>query len=298
MQGHKEIACVHNKEVYIMKHKGLLFIVTAIVVLSSCSSYAANLKLGLAAKANLPVEQLSKAVVNGKNLLLWDVNANSNDVPADIRYYDNIASMLLALEAGEIDEIGEIRPVMEYLIAQNPNLKVSRVFALPAEIGFTFGFMNDEKGKALCSKFNKALHIIKQAGRLDKLTAKYLVRPGRKEPDAVKFASFQGGETIRVAVTGDRPPIDYVAPDGKPAGFNTALLAEVGKRLGCNIEILQVDTASRVAALTSGRADVIFWVEVHKISPDTDGKQPDLTPDIIVSEPYCSYDLFFRIRKK
>ena len=108
-------------------------------------AYAANLKLGLAAKANLPVEQLSKAMLNGKNLCLWDVNANSNDVLTDIRYYDNIFSMLLALEAGEIDEIGECRPVMEYLIAQNPNLKMSRVFALPAEVGFTFRFMNDER---------------------------------------------------------------------------------------------------------------------------------------------------------
>lgn len=56
------------------------------------------------------------------------------------------------------------------------------------------------------------------------------------------------------------PPLDLVLPDGSPAGFNTALLAEISKRIGKNIELVQVDTVARAAALTSKVIDVVFWV--------------------------------------
>ena len=62
----------------------------------------------------------------------------------------------------------------------------------------------------------------------------------------------------------DLPPIDYVAADGKAAGFNTALLAEIAKRLKINIKTVYVNTASRTASLSSGRSDVVFWYQVRE----------------------------------
>ena len=278
-----------------MKHKSLFLVVTALVVLSSCAAYADGAKVGMISQAQATAEEVSKNAEQNKNLVLWEVNENRSDAPDSYRFYDNLAAMLLAVEAGEIDGMFLTRPVAEYLIAQNPALKVSAITGLPVELGYAFGFMNDDKGKALCQKFNEALSIIKQVGRLDKLKAKYLVRPGAKDPEVVKFPVFPDGETIRVAVTGDLPPLDYMTLDGKAAGFNTALLAEIGKHLGCSIEIMQVDSAARVPALTSGRADVVFWFSVWT---GIDTQQPDMTSDVIVSEPYYTTDMFFRVGKK
>ena len=55
------------------------------------------------------------------------------------------------------------------------------------------------------------------------------------------------------------PPIDSVAADGTPAGFNTAILAELGKRMNVNFELVQVDSLGRAAALASGQVDLVFW---------------------------------------
>ena len=238
-------------------------------------------------------------MAEGRNFVLWEVGSNNNGTPDEFRFYDNLAAMLLALQAGEINGMFLTRPVAEYLIAQNPTLKVSEVIGLPVELGYAFGFINNEKGETLRNKFNEALSIIKQVGRLDKLKAKYLVKPGAKEPEVVKFATFQDGETIKVAVTGDLPPLDYIRADGKAAGFNTALLAEIGKHLGCNIEIMQVDSAARVPALTSGRADVVFWFSMWAFTGSfADREQPDLTSDVIVSAPYYTTDMLFKAGKK
>lgn len=76
----------------------------------------------------------------------------------------------------------------------------------------------------------------------------------------VPFDSFDG-ETVTVAVTGCLPPMDYVAADGTPAGFNTAILAEIGRRLQVNIKLVQVDSAARALALSSGMVDVVFWTK-------------------------------------
>ena len=103
-----------------------------------------------------------------------------------------------------------------------------------------------------------------------------------------------GADTIKVAVTGDLPPIDFVLADGRPAGFNTAVLAEIGKRLRLNIELLNIDSGARAAALASGRADVIFWVQVYK---DSD-RQPDVPENIVLSESYFDWNKFLHIRKK
>ena len=53
--------------------------------------------------------------------------------------------------------------------------------------------------------------------------------------------------------------MDYVAEDGSFAGFNTAILAEIGKRLEKNIELVQTDSVGRALALAQGKVDVVFW---------------------------------------
>lgn len=60
-------------------------------------------------------------------------------------------------------------------------------------------------------------------------------------------------------MTGALPPMDYVSADGSFAGFNTAILAEIGKRLERNIELVQVDSLGRALALAQGNVDVVFW---------------------------------------
>lgn len=280
-----------------MKNKALLFIVTALVVLSSCAAYADGAKIGMLSLARVTAEDFTKGVAANKSkLVLWELRDDKPNAPDEYRFYDNFNSMLLALEAGEISGLYLTRPVAEYLIAQNSALRVFGVTGMSVQLGYAFGFMNNEKGQALLAKFNEALSVIKNTGRLDELREKYITNPGTKDPDTVSFAAFSDKETYKVAVTGDLPPLDYMTADGKAAGFNTAILAEIGKYLGVNIEVVQVDSAARVPALTSGRVDVVFWFSLF-LSPNS--TQIDFTSDVIVSTPYYTNDgMIFVVGKK
>ena len=85
-------------------------------------------------------------------------------------------------------------------------------------------------------------------------------------------------------MTGDLPPLDYVSADNKPAGFNTAVLSEIGNRILKNIELINIDSGSRAAALASKQVDVVFWaiVPVSEIIP-SDSDKPN---GVILTEPY------------
>jgi ABC-type amino acid transport substrate-binding protein len=67
---------------------------------------------------------------------------------------------------------------------------------------------------------------------------------------------IDGAETIKVGITGDTPPFDYIDPAGKPAGFNVELTKAVAAKAGFNVEFVTVASNARFAALESGRTDV------------------------------------------
>jgi ABC-type amino acid transport substrate-binding protein len=55
--------------------------------------------------------------------------------------------------------------------------------------------------------------------------------------------------------------MDFVASDGKAAGFNIALLTEIANRAKVNFELVQIETGSRAIALSSGKVDAVFWTK-------------------------------------
>ena len=89
----------------------------------------------------------------------------------------------------------------------------------------------------------------------------------------------------KTVILSGSPPFDMVLADGTPAGFSTAVLAEVSKRINKNIELINVDSAARASMLSSKGADVVFWVAVPKNS-NLFPENIDKPTGISVSEPY------------
>ena len=131
---------------------------------------------------------------------------------------------------------------------------------------------------------------MKADGSLDKLVNDYITNVDKKQaPPKIDIPMTDGAPTIKVGVTGDLPPLDFVNTDGTPAGFNTALLAEIAKRLGRNIEVVDIDSGARAAALSSKQIDVIFWAVVPfkaKVPSDVDKAE-----GVEFSTPYFQDDI-------
>ena len=279
-----------------MKAKRLVLVVLAmfIVALLSAAVSAAEHKIGHLSKLNISAEEAQKtadAHVASGRIKVFAGGEKHNEVTAV--FYDSLTSMLMALNAGEVDEISLPEPVAEYVMNVNDGVDIASVVRIMPE-SLALGFRKDDD-PAFRNRFNEALLSMKADGTLAILRAKYIDEPGLDEPEHVIFEKYENIDTtIRVAVTGDLPPIDLVAADGHPAGFNTAVLAELAKRMKVNIQLINIESGARAAALASKRADVVFWFSSYK---DVD-VQPDIPEGIALSEEYYSWKQDLLLKKK
>lgn len=181
-------------------------------------------------------------------------------------YYDTLNSMLMALNAGQIKGIMLPADVNNYISQRNEGLTL-RVFE---DIPMSFFMGLREENTELRDQFDEAIRSMVQDGTLDALREQWIVGlPADEEPSFGEMPVIAGAETVKVGVTGDLPPLDYVSADGQPSGYNVAVLSEISQRIGMNIELVTVEATARLTALTSGNIDVIFWMRgVNSVTAD------------------------------
>ena len=249
------------------------------------------LKTGILARSAVSEEESEKAI--GEHTM----SHVKGDMTFELTFYDNMSSMLMALQAKDIYVMILADSVAQYIVAQNDALMIAperEGEGLNQNIA-SYQMMMKEEDTDIQQKFNDAIVELKEEGIMDELIETHIKgHTDGSNPEPVEIPVTEGADTIKVAVTGDLPPLDFVAADGTPAGFNMALLAEIAKRANVNIEVVQVDTGARAAALTSGRADVIFWVNTNTCAVHGDiEKGSDIPEGTITTEPYFSESMSF-----
>lgn len=258
----------------------------------SVSAEAGNIRtarVGFLTRLNTSEEDFRNIVEDSESTKWWHLVSNRHEI-SWVKFYDSLTGMQMALGRKEVDEIALPEAVGEYLLKNNPDFETSCVVVMGSTISLAFGFRKDSP--ALAEKFNRAIRAIEDDFKLAELQGVYIYGDNISKP--VEFTKFDDAETVKVAVTGDLPPIDYVDEAGNAAGFNAALLAELGRRMNVNIELVNVESASRTAALMSGRVDVVFWYETSR---DRKWKY-DVPEDVILSEPYYGWNKFLHLEKK
>ena len=208
-----------------------------------------------------------------------------NHVPV---FFDSLSAMQMGLESGKVDKISTYNCVADYLIANNDKFEVSNDSWIK-DLADNFCFAVRDDDTQLDADLEKVLDEMKADGSLNKLVREYIINVDKKNPPKVEIPKFDGADTIKIGVTGDLPPLDLVLADGSPAGFNTAMLAEIAKRLNKNVEVVNIESGARAAALSAGQIDVIFWVAMPEgeILP----KNIDTPDGIELSAPYFKDDI-------
>ena len=268
-----------------MKKLFALLMTLALFVVTGCGSQADDKKSSDAGKVKLGmITRLNASEENFENFMkqieeTFDVKIASHK-PI---FFDNLNSMLAALQAKQIDEISTYQSVARYMLAKDPHYVLLEDHSLEFIDSFCFALREDET--ELKDSLNMVIREMQDDGTLGKLAKEYITDIKTEgDPPAVELPHFDTADTIKIAVTGDLPPFDFVSADGKPAGFNTAVLAEIGKRMLKNIELVNIDAGARAATLTSKQADVVFWaiVPVSEIIP-SDSDKP---AGVILTDPY------------
>ena len=236
-------------------------------------------------------QETAIGMISNLNMSEQKINAtlqSINGAALDYHYvcYDSLNAMQMGLNSDSIDEMSVYKSVADYLILRDSNLQIDNTHKLKLELKDKFCCAVKDDNKALLEAINGAIGSMQNDGTLEALTKKYITDlKGDEEPEAVELPSVPGKQTVKVAVTGDLPPLDLIRADGTPAGFNTAVLAEISKRIEKNFELVSVDSAARASALASGKVDMVFWVRVPS-STDRFPVDFDRPAGVAVSEQY------------
>lgn len=194
----------------------------------------------------------------------------------------------MALQSRQIDEMSIYESVAKYFVNHNQNFEL-----MPQEPVLTdiFCCAMREEDAALKKEFDAAILQMSRNGTLSRLVKRYIAEVNFDDtPPIIRMPEFYNKSMIKIGVTGDLPMLDYIRPDGLPAGFNTAVLAEISQIIQKNFVLVQIESGERAIALTSGEVDVIFWAVV----PDIKSGIPDdfdRPKGMIFTQPYFSDEI-------
>ena len=277
-------------------------LISILLLLVAAGSASAISRDGYLAFGNMTTEELSRYISDAVSNDEYAWELYTIDRPEYAPYltavgedhsFNSLAEMLMALDAGKIDTMELQQPTAEYFfkLKGNNDKYIPYVIARGVKYYLAMGF---KEGSKWFEPFNEAIKSMTKDKTLLFLKAQYIM-DADENPEPVKFDKFPDAETVKIAVTGDIPPIDYIAADGTPAGFNTAILAEIARRLKINVELMNINAGARAAVLASEKADGVFWFWFEKTTKMQNGDTPN---GISLTEPYYSWDTIVDVGKK
>lgn len=242
--------------------------------------------IGRLTKLNITEDQL--------NDVLKDIMVNS--ICDRYVFYDTITDMIMALNIGDIVVLETDQNTVRYIVSRNDHIVDRPPYMNPNNLVFCMLLRAEDT--ELRDQISACIAGMTEDGTIEALRQSYIENViAGEEPGAIEPQAFPGARTIRVAVTGDRPPMDYISAGGQPIGFNTAMITEVAKRLNMNVELVNVTCQARGIALATGLCDIVFWMEVGDFENWEGADLEDQPENTIVTEPYLSVPLWWAVLK-
>ena len=255
-----------------------LIVLLALSILNTAALAEEQGELGRLTKLNVDEDTLTEAILE----------SYFSKVPfSRYRFFDNLNSMVSALVSGRITGMALDEYTAQYLLSRTEEFAIYNPPEGTPSYSLNFSMLLRKEDAALCDRISEVIEAMKADGSLDALKKQYIdeVIAG-VEPEAIVPEAFDGAQTLRVALTGDRPPMDYFSDAGEPIGFNTALVSEIGKRLGMNVAFVSIDTASRAIALSSEITDVVFWMEAGDFGNWESADVEDQPENTVATSPF------------
>ncbi len=202
---------------------------------------------------------------------------------AEMLFFETTSAAVAALKSGQADAMFSMDFCLDFYTAMDDSLG-SFPFTTSMSNATTSHMALRAEDAELLSSINAAIAEMREDGTLARLEEEY-IKDYSKMFEGREMPRFEGARTIMAGVSGDVAPLDYVAADGKPGGYNVELLALLSEKLQANIEISVSPMASKFPALAAKRIDLFFF---HAQNKDLDMTTSTMAqnPGIALTEPY------------
>ncbi|GIV81351.1 MAG: hypothetical protein KatS3mg051_0705 [Anaerolineae bacterium] len=193
-----------------------------------------------------------------------DIYASEEIPGVEVVRYDEITLAFQALASGDVDAVINDGPVSADIIEKNPEL--GAVLVGPPLSEEYYGIAVQPTKPELLDAVNKALAEIIADGTYEQLYLKWfgvkppeMFLPQMEEP-AAEATPVAGQADLGVVVIGtnaEYPPFEYVDEAGNIVGFDPDLVAEIAKRAGFEVKLVNTRWDGIFVALASGEFDMV-----------------------------------------
>lgn len=236
------------------RKKSILSLVLVIMVL--CSVFIGLIgcrKSNDTEKKFSSVDDFSAAAIGDSTTSVLGKRFKEKHKDVTINYYDDHASMCVALKKGDIQAA-----ILDEPVAKNIAASYSDFAILPEKINTdTYGILFSD-GNDMREPFNECIKKYSEDGTLDALYKKWIV--GKAEDKVIDYDSYAVSEpsarTLRIGydIAGFEP-MAYTGENKQPLGYEVELLYMIAHDLNIKLEISTVSSASVFAAVETGKVD-------------------------------------------
>ena len=170
---------------------------------------------------------------------------------AKVFRFENTADMILSLKSGKVDVAMFDLVTAGLILKHNPDLGIltDDVLDMPLGIGFS------KSNPALLNEFNEFLRQIKQDGTYDIIHRRWFI----DDSEAATMPDFENPDSDKNLVAAvSIEDLPYVSmKNGNYVGFDVELIQTFAQRFNYHLEMITIEFPALVAALSSGKVDLI-----------------------------------------
>ncbi len=170
---------------------------------------------------------------------------------ATVLRYESSADMMMSLKSGKIDVAMFDKITAGLVLKRNPDLGLLTADVLDMSLGVGFNKENTD----LLNEFNTFLKEIRADGTYDQMHKRWFVEDAETAVMPA-YESRPSGRKLVVGVSVEDLP--YVAVmNGEYVGFDIEMMQTFASRKGYKLELVTIEFPALVAALSSGKVDMI-----------------------------------------
>ncbi|MDD3164435.1 MAG: ABC transporter permease subunit [Oscillospiraceae bacterium] len=170
---------------------------------------------------------------------------------AAISTFPSNADSFAALAANKVDYVVTAYTICQNAVQTNSALAIYQEGLRDQQVAMAVSKDNPQ----LLEKLNAVLRQYQSDGILDEISQRWLNADGNYAPVDIPVAEGKNG-TLKVAMTGNQEPFGFML-DGKYQGADCELIERIAYDLDMKVDYQTMQFAGLIAALSSGKADVI-----------------------------------------
>jgi polar amino acid transport system substrate-binding protein len=195
---------------------------------------------------------LASSKVGAMTGSLGEMYVRENYPKANVQCYDDIIDAIAALKAKKLDYV-----ITAYTTALRAANKNKDILLLPKEYTNEFAAIAIKKGNnKLLNDINKVIAGFKSDGTLDQVINHWIRKDG-SDYEKLNLPSATQGSPLIVAIAANREPMCFVS-ENKFVGLDCELIERIAFKLGRPVKYSDMKFSALIAALESGKADVVI----------------------------------------